>query len=37
MIWIEEVALSGSQLTIKVGFGESGPATDLRYEIVILS
>ncbi len=37
MIWIEEVALSSSQLTIKVGFGKSEPATDLRYEIVILS
>jgi len=35
LIWIEDVTLYGDQLTVKVGFGKSGSATDLKYDIVI--
>jgi hypothetical protein len=35
-LWIENVGLSGEQLTIKVGIGGTGTALALKYDIVIL-
>ncbi len=35
LLWIESVMLTGDQLTVKVGIGKTGSATQLKYDIVI--